>query len=195
MTQPSALAIVLAAGKGTRMKSALPKVLHKLAGAPMLAHVLKAAAQAGVSRSCLVVAPGMETVSAAARKLDPTLTVFVQAKQHGTADAVKAARPSLRRLCRSRARAVWRHSALARRDPACRGPRSRRRRRSGRHRLRGVRPDRLWAPSVRRKGRLVGIHEEKDASEAERALKLCNSRHHGDSARARLLRAFRPHRQ
>ena len=44
MTQSSAsLAIVLAAGKGTRMKSALPKVLHKIAGAPMIAHVLSAA--------------------------------------------------------------------------------------------------------------------------------------------------------
>ena len=48
MTQ--ALAVVLAAGKGTRMKSDLPKVLHRIAGAPMLAHVLGTATAAGISR-------------------------------------------------------------------------------------------------------------------------------------------------
>ena len=91
MTQSSAsLAIVLAAGKGTRMKSALPKVLHKIAGAPMIAHVLSAAQAAGIGKTSLVVGPGMEDVAKAATA--PKLQVFVQAEQLGTADAVKAAR-------------------------------------------------------------------------------------------------------
>ena len=50
MTQRSCLSIILAAGEGTRMKSATPKVLHEIAGLPMVAHVA-AAAKAGPSRS------------------------------------------------------------------------------------------------------------------------------------------------
>src|SRR3972149_2244725 len=92
MTEPVSLAIILAAGKGTRMKSARPKVLHELAGATMLAYVLTAAKAAGVDRMCVVVGPGMDEAGAAATSLDPKLSVFVQEQQLGTADAVKAAR-------------------------------------------------------------------------------------------------------
>ena len=51
-------ALVLAAGKGTRMKSRLPKVLHPLAGKPMLGRVLDTLAQAGFSRPVVVVGYG-----------------------------------------------------------------------------------------------------------------------------------------
>src|SRR5512143_1452795 len=94
MTETSSLAIILAAGKGTRMKSALPKVLHKLAGAPMIAHVLDATHAAGIGKLALVVGPGMKEVAQAATALDDKLEVFVQPGQLGTADAVKAARPA-----------------------------------------------------------------------------------------------------
>ncbi|MFZ0569729.1 MAG: NTP transferase domain-containing protein, partial [Rhodomicrobium sp.] len=50
-------AVVLAAGQGTRMKSAIPKVLHPLAGAPLVAHVLQAAAAAGAVRCSAVIPP------------------------------------------------------------------------------------------------------------------------------------------
>jgi bifunctional UDP-N-acetylglucosamine pyrophosphorylase/glucosamine-1-phosphate N-acetyltransferase len=50
MTKRTCLSIILAAGEGTRMKSALPKVLHKIAGLPMVAHVAKAAESAGGDR-------------------------------------------------------------------------------------------------------------------------------------------------
>ena len=91
MTQNSVLAIVLAAGKGTRMKSDIPKVMHAIAGAPMLVHVLNAAKGAAVGEICVVVGPGMDEVAGAAKSADPQIQVFTQAEQRGTADAVKAA--------------------------------------------------------------------------------------------------------
>ncbi len=84
-------AVVLAAGKGTRMKSELPKVLHPIGGRPMIAHVLESVAAAGADPVVVVVGPGMEAVAAA---VAPARTA-VQPKQAGTADAVKAARDRL----------------------------------------------------------------------------------------------------
>ncbi|MGD9501907.1 MAG: NTP transferase domain-containing protein, partial [Methyloceanibacter sp.] len=95
MTNSSALAIVLAAGKGTRMKSERPKVLHALAGAPLLCHALLAAKDAGLDRLAVVVGPGMDDVAAVAVNFAPKLEVFVQAEQRGTADAVNAAREAI----------------------------------------------------------------------------------------------------
>ena len=81
--------IVLAAGKGTRMKSELPKVLHKVAGRSMVGHVVAAASALAPERIVVVVGPGMEDVAA---EVAPHATV-VQESQLGTADAVMAARP------------------------------------------------------------------------------------------------------
>src|SRR6476659_7768161 len=94
MTQTPVLAIVLAAGKGTRMKSDTPKVMHELAGAPLIAHVLKAVRAAGIGRIAAVVGPGMEDVAGAAQAFDSKVDIFVQKEQAGTADAVKAALPA-----------------------------------------------------------------------------------------------------
>ncbi|RUW83845.1 bifunctional UDP-N-acetylglucosamine diphosphorylase/glucosamine-1-phosphate N-acetyltransferase GlmU, partial [Mesorhizobium sp. M8A.F.Ca.ET.023.01.1.1] len=55
MSQRTCLSVILAAGEGTRMKSALPKVLHQIAGLPMVAHVVKAAEAAGASGQALVI--------------------------------------------------------------------------------------------------------------------------------------------
>jgi bifunctional UDP-N-acetylglucosamine pyrophosphorylase/glucosamine-1-phosphate N-acetyltransferase len=95
MTTRPHLIIVLAAGKGVRMRSDLPKVLHRIGGRAMLAHVLATAQEAGASRLSLVLAPGMETVRAAATAVAPSIEVFEQASQSGTADAVLAARPAI----------------------------------------------------------------------------------------------------
>src|SRR6202000_1728338 len=57
-------AIVLAAGQGTRMKSARPKVMHAIAGLPILGHVIAAARGAGVARIVVVIAPGADAVKA-----------------------------------------------------------------------------------------------------------------------------------
>jgi len=87
MTSDSLACVVLAAGKGTRMKSDRPKVLHPVAGRPMLAHVLAAAETLGPERRIVVAGPDMPDVAQAA----PGWTTVVQAERLGTADAVRAA--------------------------------------------------------------------------------------------------------
>ena len=90
MTQNFA-AIILAAGKGTRMKSALPKVLHEIAGRSMLGHALAVAAEAGASDVLLVTAPDQDAVRDYADRKDMTLTHAIQEQQLGTGDAVRVA--------------------------------------------------------------------------------------------------------
>ncbi len=87
--------IVLAAGKGTRMKSALPKVLHQAAGRSLLAHVLAAAQHLNPARVAVVVGPDMEAVATEARNVIASAVIARQAEPRGTADAVAAARRSL----------------------------------------------------------------------------------------------------
>lgn len=84
-------AIILAAGQGTRMRSNLPKVLHPVAGRSMLGHVLALSDALSVSRRVVVVGPNMPVVEEAARKQAADARIALQAKQQGTADAVKAA--------------------------------------------------------------------------------------------------------
>ena len=85
--------VILAAGKGTRMKSKLPKVLHKAAGKPMLQHVLDAAKGAGAKRNIVVVGFGGEQVKEA---MGDQAEFVVQAEQLGTGHAVRQAEPLLR---------------------------------------------------------------------------------------------------
>ncbi len=79
-------AIVLAAGQGTRMRSRIPKVLHPLAGRPMLDHVLDALGDAGVERPVVVTGHGADAVEAA---LAGRVVTARQEPQLGTADAVR----------------------------------------------------------------------------------------------------------
>lgn len=89
------LIVVLAAGQGTRMKSAMPKVLHAIGGRSMLAHVLATAQALEPQSLAVVIGPGMESVRAATLAQAPQAQVCVQAEQKGTADAVLAAREAL----------------------------------------------------------------------------------------------------
>ena len=89
-------AIILAAGAGTRMKSATPKVLHPVADLPMLGHVIAALKAAGVSRIVVVTAPDAQTVRAYAH--DQGCESAVQDKQLGTGHAAMAAAPSLKQF-------------------------------------------------------------------------------------------------
>lgn len=87
--------IVLAAGQGTRMNSELPKVLHPLASAPLLAHALATARALEPERTILVTGHGGDAVAAAARAIDPAIRVVRQDEQLGTAHAVRQAEPEL----------------------------------------------------------------------------------------------------
>ena len=83
--------IVLAAGRGTRMRSSLPKVLHALASKPMIHHVLDTARALEASRIHVVVGHGAELVSSAIAADD--VTTYVQSEQLGTGHAALAAAP------------------------------------------------------------------------------------------------------
>jgi bifunctional UDP-N-acetylglucosamine pyrophosphorylase/glucosamine-1-phosphate N-acetyltransferase len=170
-----ALAVILAAGEGTRMKSAVPKVLHQIAGRSLLRHVLAAVGEAGIEDVAVVVGPDREDVAAEARRGSPCASIHVQSERRGTAHAVLAAGAvlgqgyedvlvlfadtplidpaTLRQLRRALAegRAVVALGFEAR-DP------------TGYGRL--VRDG---------NGSLVAIREHRDASAAERALTLCNA--------------------
>jgi bifunctional UDP-N-acetylglucosamine pyrophosphorylase/glucosamine-1-phosphate N-acetyltransferase len=97
MTERSCLAIVLAAGEGTRMRSSRPKVLHEVAGLPMLGHVLKAAAQSGASRLAVVIGPSQSDTAKAVERIAPGAEIVEQRERLGTAHAVLAARAAIER--------------------------------------------------------------------------------------------------
>ncbi len=95
MTERTCLAIILAAGEGTRMKSALSKVLHPVGGLPMVAHVVRAASAAGVGDVALVVGRGADEVEKAARPHASGVSVHLQVERLGTGNAVLAARDAI----------------------------------------------------------------------------------------------------
>jgi bifunctional UDP-N-acetylglucosamine pyrophosphorylase/glucosamine-1-phosphate N-acetyltransferase len=141
----------------------------------LLAHVMKAAKAAGIDRMAVVVGPGMEEVGAAVGALDPKAQSFVQAKQLGTADAVKAARealedfkgdvlvlygdtPLLTAETLNRVRAELKADV----DLVVIG-------------FEAADPTGYGRLLLDGRGSLAAIREEKDASDEERALRLCNS--------------------
>jgi bifunctional UDP-N-acetylglucosamine pyrophosphorylase/glucosamine-1-phosphate N-acetyltransferase len=85
--------VVMAAGKGTRMKSERPKVLHALAGRPLLQHVLDTVRRLEADHTIVITGHGADSVEAAAST--PGLTFVRQAPQRGTGHAVQQAVPSL----------------------------------------------------------------------------------------------------
>jgi bifunctional UDP-N-acetylglucosamine pyrophosphorylase/glucosamine-1-phosphate N-acetyltransferase len=87
------VSIILAAGEGTRMRSAIPKVLHPVGGLPIIGHVVRAAAGAGATTIAVVTAPGHERVRAGIAALAPQARFFEQAERRGTAHAASMARP------------------------------------------------------------------------------------------------------
>ena len=90
---PGTVALVLAAGQGKRMQSDLPKVLHEMAGRPLLGHVFAMLEQLGVGRVIAVIGFQRERVKAAFP--DETVEWAIQSEQRGTGHAVLCAGPAL----------------------------------------------------------------------------------------------------
>ncbi|WP_374650119.1 bifunctional UDP-N-acetylglucosamine diphosphorylase/glucosamine-1-phosphate N-acetyltransferase GlmU [Dongia sp.] len=171
-SQPTA-AIILAAGKGTRMKSALPKVMHRIAGRTMVGHVLANLAPLGSALNVVVVAPGMDRVAA---EVAP-LPIAIQADQLGTGHAVGCARARLGDFAGT-VLVLYGDSpfistatlqALVARRAAADNPAVV---------VLGMRPAdpaKYGRLILDKKGGLDRIVEWKEASEEERAVTLCNS--------------------
>ncbi len=87
--------VILAAGKGTRMNSDIPKVLHPIAQAPMLVHAMRAGAVLSPERTVIVTGHGAEAVACVAEAEDENASIAVQEEQLGTAHAVAQARAAL----------------------------------------------------------------------------------------------------
>ena len=88
--------VILAAGQGSRMKSDLPKVLHKIAGAPMLWHTMQCAAQIEADKTIVVVGHGGEATSDAAIEYNADAKIVWQKEQNGTGHAVLQAKAELK---------------------------------------------------------------------------------------------------
>lgn len=168
------LAIVLAAGEGTRMKSARPKVLHEMAGRSLLGHALAAVTAAGADAIAVVIGPDRADVEAEVRKHAPHAAIFVQRERRGTAHAVLAARESLT-AGHGDVLVAFGDTPLVRPETFT----------ALRQALRGgaavaalgfeARDPTGYGRLVTRDGELQAIVEHKDADEATRAVTLCNA--------------------
>lgn len=166
--------IVLAAGEGTRMKSALPKVLHKIGGRPIVGHVLKAARDAGAQTVAMVTGPGHGAVREAMSEIDPQVVFFEQTERKGTAHAASMARPVFSGATGYVAVVYGDH-------PLLRGEDFRRvtaRLDAGLDvAILGFEPadPTGYGRLITEGDRLLAIREHKDASEDERRIGLCNA--------------------
>lgn len=170
--------VVLAAGKGTRMRSALPKVLHPLAGRPMLAHVLANAGALAPARVVLVAAPELE--GAAAGGLEDAGVAFesvVQAEPLGTAHAVAETRPLLEGF-EGDVLVLYADTPLVRGETMARLVQAQRETEGAAAAVLGFRPDDPAAYGrliLGPDGTLERIVEHAEANEATRKVTLCNA--------------------
>jgi bifunctional UDP-N-acetylglucosamine pyrophosphorylase/glucosamine-1-phosphate N-acetyltransferase len=167
------LSIVLAAGEGTRMRSAQPKVLHRLAGRSLLAHVLAAVRKAGGTAAAVVVGPGHEDVASEVNHTLPGAEIHVQNERRGTAHAVLMARAAI-------ARGADDVVVIFGDTPLLSAQTLRRLREALAEGVAvavlGFRPadPTGYGRLIVENGRLAAIREEKDATPAERTITLCN---------------------
>ncbi|WP_208431394.1 bifunctional UDP-N-acetylglucosamine diphosphorylase/glucosamine-1-phosphate N-acetyltransferase GlmU [Bartonella doshiae] len=169
----SCLSIVLAAGEGTRMKSPLPKVLHKIAGLPLICHVIKQIELAGTSQLAVVVGAGAKDVTHAVQSFVKKAMIFEQKERLGTAHAVLSARVALQKgvddilivfgdtpLITQDSLVQLRAQLTAGADIVIAG---------------FYPPDPTgYGRLLEKNGKVVAIVEEKDANEEEKKISFCN---------------------
>ncbi|MDF2389196.1 NTP transferase domain-containing protein, partial [Nostoc ellipsosporum NOK] len=156
------------------MKSALPKVLHQIAGLPMVAHVVKAAEAAGASGEAIVIGHGAEEMRKAVAKFAPKSETFLQEKRLGTAHAVLAAREAISKGYDD-ILVMFGDTPLIDADALT----------AARFRLAegaavvviGFRPPNPtgYGRLIEKGGKLTAIREEKDCSAEERKIGFCNA--------------------
>ncbi|WP_273756739.1 bifunctional UDP-N-acetylglucosamine diphosphorylase/glucosamine-1-phosphate N-acetyltransferase GlmU [Bartonella sp. MM73XJBT] len=167
------LSIILAAGEGTRMKSSLPKVLHKIAGLPLICHVIKQIEAAGTSQLAVVVGFGAKDVTEIVQSFAKNAMIFEQEERLGTAHAALSARAALQKgvddvlivfadtpLIEQNSLQQIRAQLAGGADVVV----------AGFHALEPTGYGRL----VEKNGKLIAIVEEKDASDKEKKLSFCN---------------------
>jgi bifunctional UDP-N-acetylglucosamine pyrophosphorylase/glucosamine-1-phosphate N-acetyltransferase len=170
----SCLAVILAAGDSTRMKSSMSKVLHPVASRPMIAHVMAAVASAGMTDAALVVGRDAERVAKAGSIDGISVQAFTQTERLGTGHAVLAARDAIAKgyddilvaygdvpLITATPFAAAREKLAEGADIVV----------IGFHTANPTGYGRLLVKD----GELVAIREEKDATDAERKVTWCNS--------------------
>ena len=173
MSARTCLAVILAAGEGTRMKSAMTKVLHPVGGLPMVAHAVRAAAAAGGSDVALVVGRDADKVEAAAKPFAADVSVHLQTERLGTGHAVLAARSAIAKkyddllvmfgdtpLVDSAALSLAREKLAEGAEVVVMG-------------FRTADPT-GYGRLIERDGQLAAIREHKDASDDERKINFCN---------------------
>ncbi|WP_208434302.1 bifunctional UDP-N-acetylglucosamine diphosphorylase/glucosamine-1-phosphate N-acetyltransferase GlmU [Bartonella taylorii] len=167
------LSIILAAGEGTRMKSSLPKVLHKIAGLPLIGHVIKQIELVGVSQLAVVVGFGAKDVTETVQSFVKNAMIFEQKERFGTAHAVLSVRLALQKevddvlIVFGDTPLIEQDSLLQIRALLAKGA--------------DVVVAGFHAPDpkgygrlLERNGKLIAIVEEKDASDEEKKISFCN---------------------
>jgi bifunctional UDP-N-acetylglucosamine pyrophosphorylase/glucosamine-1-phosphate N-acetyltransferase len=167
--------VILAAGKGTRMRSDLPKVLHNAAGRTLLSHVLHSAARAKPARTVVISGPAMPEVGSEAQQVAPGAVIAIQEKRQGTAHAVGIARDGLKGfdgtvlvlygdvpLIRAETITALADAVSEESPLAVLG-------------FRAANPTGYGRLIQNRSGKLIAIREELDTTVDERRIDLCNS--------------------
>jgi bifunctional UDP-N-acetylglucosamine pyrophosphorylase/glucosamine-1-phosphate N-acetyltransferase len=174
MSDRSCLAIVLAAGEGTRMRSSLAKALHRIGGRTLIEHVLLTAVQAGGADIAVVVGPDHAMLAEEIKRVAPDARLFEQTERLGTAHAVLSARPALGRdpadvVVMFADTPLVSVATLQRLRAALAG--------GAAVAVLGFTPAEPtgYGRLITRDGTLLAVREERDASAEERAIRLCNA--------------------